>query len=125
MAGTFDANAVDAALDDLLSSATIAWILAASETTYAGANTNALASVALTGADWTKAAGATTGRKATMAAKTGVTPSQLGTGTKMGFGISGSSTFKGCIDLAANCVITDLGGTVDFGSFSLTLPDAV
>lgn len=75
---SFDTSVLDAALDKIATS-TALHICSGSPTTRAAVLSASLATVALTGGDFTKAAGDVDGRKVTVAAKTGVAVTAAGT----------------------------------------------
>lgn len=78
MPALFDPTVQDAALDKIATSVMLR-ICSGTPATRAAAVTNTLASVALTGADFTKSAGNVDGRKTTVAAKSGVSVTASGT----------------------------------------------
>ena len=78
MPALFDSSVQDAALDKIATSVMLR-ICSGTPATRATAVTNTLASVAVTGADFTKAAGNVDGRKTTVAAKSGVSVAATGT----------------------------------------------
>jgi len=78
MPALFDSSVQDAALDKL-ATATALHIVSGTPATRATVLSSSLATVALTGADFAKAAGNIDGRKTTVAAKNGVTVTGTGT----------------------------------------------
>lgn len=78
MPALFDASVQDAALDKIATSVMLR-ICSGTPATRATAVTNTLASVAVAGGDFTKAAGNVDGRKVTVAAKSGVSVAVSGT----------------------------------------------
>lgn len=91
-------------------------------TTYAEAtSTYALADVAMTGGDFTKADAAGGGRQVTVAAKSGITPDANGTGTHVALVQSSGSTLRYVTTCPSQAV--DTGIPVDIGSWKITLAD--
>jgi len=90
-------------------------VCSAQPTTYAEITTYKLAEVAMASGDYTLAAGDTSGRKITMAAKTGVSVATSGTATHVALGNSTGST----LDLVTTCTsqAINTGGTVDIGTW--------
>lgn len=78
MPALFDSSVQDAALDKIATS-TMLRICSGTPATRAAAVTATLASVAVSGADFTKAAGNTDGRKVTVASKSNVSVTASGT----------------------------------------------
>ena len=78
MPALFDPSVQDAALDKIATSVMLR-IVSGTPATRATAVTNTLASVAVSGADFTKAAGNVDGRKVTVAAKSNVSVTVSGT----------------------------------------------
>lgn len=93
----------------------------AEPTTYAEANaTYALADVAMAGGDFTKA-NDTSGRKVTMAAKSGVAIDTSGTATHVALIKTGDTTLR----YVTTCTSQSLtsGGTVDFPAWKINIAD--
>jgi hypothetical protein len=89
--------------------------------TYAAATgANKLADVAMAGGDFTKA-NDTSGRKVTMAAKSGVPIDTGGTATHIALCKSGDSTLR-YITTCTSQVLTG-GGTVDFPAWKINIAD--
>lgn len=86
-------------------------VCSAQPTTYAEITTYKLAEQAMVNGDYTLAAGDTSGRKATVAAKTGISVATSGTATHIALGNSTNST----LDLVTTCTsqAINTGGTVD------------
>lgn len=78
MPALFDSSVQDAALDKIATS-TALHICSGTPTTRAAVLTNSLATVSVSGGDFTKAAGNVDGRKVTVAAKSGVSVTTSGT----------------------------------------------
>jgi hypothetical protein len=78
MTALFDSSVQDAALDKI-ATATNLYICSGTPATRASVLSSALASVALTSGDFSKAAGNVDGRKVTVAAKSGVSVTASGT----------------------------------------------
>lgn len=97
-------------------------VCSAEPTTYTEAtSTYTLATTTLAGGDYTAANGDTSGRKNTIAAKTGVSITGSGTATHVCVTTSASSR----IEFVTTCTSQALtsGGTVDIGSFKIELAD--
>lgn len=120
MAKSVNDLVLDAALDYLSANVTRMTICSAQPTTYTEGNaTYALADVTLSGADFTKAAGDTSGRKTTIGAKTGVAVDVTGTATHVALlNVSGTALLyvTTCTSQAVGA-----GGTVDFGSWKIEI----
>lgn len=119
---------MDAALD-YIATCTIMFACSAQPTTYTEANTlydggaskYKLASVVLSGADFTKADGDSNGRKVTVAQKTGVSVAASATATHVALGISGSSTLV-YVTTCTNQALTS-GNTMTFNSWKIEFGD--
>ncbi len=81
--GKFAADSImDAALDEVINNGKLMTVTAGQPTTYGSAVTqgaNMLAQVAIAAADWTKADGDSSGRKATVSTKSASVPNSVGT----------------------------------------------
>lgn len=112
MAKSVNATVLDAALNLIKNNANQMVVCSAQPTTYAEANaTYKLASVAMAAGDYTLAAGDTSGRKVTMAAKTGISIATSGTATHIAL----IDTVNSVLYLVTTCTSQALntGGTVD------------
>lgn len=112
---------MDAALD-YIATCTIMVACSAQPTTYTQlATTYALADVVLAGGDFTKADDTTSGRKVTIAQKTGVTVDTTGDATHVGLGISASSTLV----YVTTCTTQTLtsGNTMTFPAWKVSIGD--
>lgn len=110
---------LDAALDKI-ASATTQTVCSQQPADRTGAiTTYALADVALTLGDYTKADGTTSGRKTTVASKTGVTVDATGTATHVAL-CDGSALLY--VTTCTNQVLTS-GNTMTFGSWSIEIGD--
>lgn len=118
MAKTVDTNTQDAALNDIKTNANLLVVLSAQATTYAeGFTTFKLASVAVASADFTLAAGDVSGRKVTIAAKSGLAVSVSGTATHIGLLDTTNSRVKHQTTCTSQAINT--GGTVDIPSYKV------
>lgn len=106
----------DAILDqelDIFAAATIFCICSDTPTTYANMTaTYDLATHVVAPADFSKAAGDTSGRKLILAAQNGISVDHSGTATHYGLGISGTSTLL-LVGTLTSQVLT-AGNTVNF-----------
>lgn len=112
MAKSVSTTVLDLALNDIKTNGNAMKVCSTQPTTYAEANaTYMLASVAMATGDYTLAAGDTSGRKVTTAAKNGITISNSGTAAHVAITNSGDSSLK----LVTTCTSQALstGGTVD------------
>lgn len=80
-----------------------------------------LASIAITGGDYTLAAGDTNGRKNTLASPTGASITATGTGNHVAVTLAAGTVLK-AVTTATPQALTS-GGTVDIGSFDHELAD--
>ena len=116
----------DAMLDaafDWLDQANLQVVCSAQPTTYTEAtSTYALADVAMTvNTDYTKANGDTSGRKVTVAAKSGVTVDASGTATHLALVSSGDSTLR-YVTTCTSQVLT-AGNTVNIPAWDVEIAD--
>lgn len=112
MAKSVNTAVLDLALNDIKTNGTKMVVCSAQPTTYAEANaTFMLANVAMSSADYTLAAGDTSGRKVTTGAKTGNTITNSGTATHVAI----IDTVNSVLKLVTTCTSQALstGGTVD------------
>lgn len=102
---------LDAALNDIKNNSDRMVVCSAQPTTYAEVTTYKLAEVAMAAADFTLAAGDTSGRKVTTAAKTGVSITTSGTASHIAL----ASSVRSQLDLVTTCTSQAIstGGTVD------------
>lgn len=111
---------IDAALD-YVGGGDFMVVCSAEPTTYAEANaTYMLAKVPMAGGDFTKA-NDTSGRKVTMAAKSGVSITNGGTATHVAIIKSGDTTLR-YVTTCTSQVLTG-GGTVDFPTWKINIQD--
>jgi hypothetical protein len=112
MAKSVSSTVLDAALNLIKNNANQMVVCSAQPTTYAEANaTFKLASVAMAAGDYTLAAGDTSGRKATMGAKSGLAVATSGTATHIAL----IDTVNSVLYLVTTCTsqAINTGGTVD------------
>ena len=113
---------LDGALDILKNNVTRQTVCSAQPTTYAeGNSTYALADVTLSSSDFTHANGDSSGRKTTVAAKTGVTVDVSGTVTHAALLDVANSRLLYVTTTASQAV--GAGGTVDIGSWKAEISD--
>jgi hypothetical protein len=112
---------LDAALDYIISNADKMVACSAEPGTYAEAtSTYDLADVSMAGGDYTKAAGDTSGRKVTMAQKTGVTINHSGTATHIAL-VKTTTTAALLYVTTCNNLALNSGQTMTFGSWAIEL----
>lgn len=112
---------LDAALDYVAGS-TFAVACSAQPANYAGIAAVALADVALAGGDFTKANGDSSGRKVTVAAKSGVTIDTSGTATHVA--LHDGTTLRYVTTCASLALTAGAGNTVNFPAWKVELADA-
>ena len=112
---------LDAALDYVAGS-TFAVACSAQPANYAGIAAVALADVALTGGDFTKANGDASGRKTTVAAKSGVTIDTSGTATHIA--LHDGTTLRYVTTCTSLALTAGAGNTVNFPAWKIELADA-
>lgn len=116
MAKYTNPNTIDLLLGDIRTNANKMILCTQQPTSFAEANaTYALASVAMTTADYTLANGDVSGRKLTVAAKSGVSVATSGTGTHVALVDTTNSILKEVTTTSSTAVAA--GGTVDIGSW--------
>lgn len=93
----------------------------AMDDTYTTVTTNSLANVSMAGGDFTNAAGDTSGRKVTVAAKTGASITATGTATHVALVNSTGSTVR--YVTTCNSQALTSGGTVNFPSWKVEVLD--
>ena len=114
MAKTANSIIMDAALD-VIATATKQIACSAQPTTYTEANsTYNLASVTMAGGDFTKAAGDTSGRKVTVAAKSGVIIGTSGTATHIALVRVSDSTLLLVTTCTSQALTANGSNTVNF-----------
>lgn len=114
---------IDGALDILVNNADLMTICSAEPTTLTEAVTTfALADVAMSGVDYTKADGDTNGRKVTVGAKADVPVDVTGTGTHVA--LIDATTELLYVTTCASVSLDDTG-TVDFGAWDIEIADPV
>lgn len=112
---------LDAALDHAINNADKIYLFDAYSTDYATINTNKLAEVAVVGGDFTKANGDTSGRKAIVAAKTGVNVTADGNYNHLAIVKSTTSTILAITDGTTKAL--NNGDTVDIPTFDIEVGD--
>lgn len=113
---------LDGALNIIKNNDTRMTACSAQPTTYAEGNaTYALADVTMASGDFTAANGDTSGRKLTVAAKTGVTVDTTGTVTHVAL-LDVTGTALDYVTTTASQAV-GAGGTVDFGSWKIEIAD--
>jgi hypothetical protein len=116
MAKYINPSVLDLALNDIKTNANKLVLCSTQPTTYAEANaTYKLGEVAMASGDYTLANGDTSGRKITVAAKTGVPVSSSGTVTHVALVDTTNSILKFVTTTASTAVAS--GGTCDVGTF--------
>lgn len=116
MAKYINPNVIDLALGDIRTNANKMVACSQQPTSYTEANaTYALASVAMTTADYTLANGDTSGRKITVAAKAAVPVTASGTVTHIALIDTTNSVLKFVTTTPSTAVAS--GGTVDIGTW--------
>jgi hypothetical protein len=117
--------ASDAVLDgllDVVATATAMIACSAQPTTYTEAvTTYALADVVMSGGDFTKANGDVSGRKVTVASKSGVTVDTSGTATHVALVITASSTLLYVTTCTSQALTS--GNTVTFPAWDVEVAD--
>lgn len=93
----------------------------AMDDSYATVTGNSLANVAMVGGDFTNAAGDTSGRKVTVAAKSGVSITATGTATHVALVNSGGTTVRYVTTCTSQALTS--GGTVNFPSWKVEVLD--
>jgi hypothetical protein len=112
MAKSVSTAVLDLALNDIKTNGNGMKVCSAQPTTYAEANaTYMLAAVAMASGDFTLAAGDVSGRKVTMAAKTGISITNSGTATHVAITNSTGSALLLVTTCTSQAINT--GGTVD------------
>lgn len=118
MAKNIPTAVIDLSLDNIRTASDKMVVCSAQPTTYTEANaTFALADVAVADADFTLAAGDTSGRKITVAAKSGVTVDASGTATHIAIIDTVNSLLKAITTCTSQAI--SVGGTVDIPSFKV------
>lgn len=113
MAKNVNTAVLDLALNDIKNNVTRMTATSAQSTTYTEANaTHMLANVTLATGDFTLAAGDVSGRKVTVAAKSGVSITNSGTATHVALLDVTGTTLKLITTCTSQAIST--GGTVDF-----------
>lgn len=113
---------LDAALDYVIANGTRYDLCAGQPLTYAEAtSTNSLGNVALAAGDYTKANGVTSGRRATVAAKSGVSVTTSGTADHVAI-TDGVGELIYVTTLAAAQAVTS-GNTADVGAWDIEIAD--
>lgn len=120
MAKSVAAAVLDLALNDIKTNANKQTVCSAQPTTYAEGNaTFMLANVAMASGDYTLANGDVSGRKVTMAAKSGVSITNSGTATH----VSLVDTVNSALKLVTTCTsqAISVGGTVDIPTWKFEI----
>lgn len=117
----------DATMDktaDDIAGANLQILCSAEPTTYTEAfTTYKLASIAMSGGDFSKADGSPNGRTLTVAAKTGATVHTNGDGTHVALVNTTASSLRNVTVCAS--VTVNTAGTANFGSYSVRFADPV
>lgn len=114
---------MDGALD-VIATSTRQIACSAQPTTYTEANaTYALADVTMAGGDFTKANGDTSGRKVTMAAKTGVLIDTTGTATHVALVRVSDSTLIEVTTCTSQALTANGSNTVNFPAWDIEIAD--
>lgn len=122
MAKSVHSDVLDGALNIIKNNCTRMVACSAQPTTYAEANaTYALANVTMTGTDFTLAAGAVSGRKATVAQKTGV--SVVTSGTANHVALLDVTNSKLLYVTTATAQALTSGNTMTFNSWTVEIAD--
>lgn len=116
---------MDAALD-VIATATRQIACSAQPTTYTEANsTYALADVTMAGGDYTKANGDTSGRKVTMAAKSGVLIDTSGTATHVALVRVSDTTLLYVTTCTSQALTANGSNTVSFPAWDVEIADPI
>ena len=118
MAKFVQASVLDGALN-IVAGATRMVALSGQPATYAAADTGRLAEAALTGADFALAAGDVSGRKVSVAAKSGLTVVTAGTADHIALLNAATSTLLYVTTCPAQAL--PAGGTVSIGAWSVEI----
>ena len=122
MAKSVHDDVLDGALNIIKNNCTRQVLCSAQPTTYTEGNaTYALADVTMASGDFTAANGDTSGRKLTVAAKTGVTVDTSGTGTHIALLDVANSKLLYVTTTTSTAVAA--AGTVDMGSWKIEIAD--
>lgn len=122
MAKSVHDDVLDGALNVIKTNCTRQVLCSAQPTTYTEGNaTYALADVTMASGDFTAANGDTSGRKLTVAAKTGVTVDASGTGTHIAL-LDVANTKLLYVTTTASTAVA-AAGTVDMGSWKIEIAD--
>jgi len=123
MAKELHDNVLDAALDHIASNGTKVTVCGTEPTTYAEANaTYMLANVTVDGADFTGPVnGDTSGRKITLNAQSGITPSSAGTGNWVT--ILDVTNTAMLVKTSCPAKAFDTGDTIDIAAFDVEIAD--
>ena len=122
MAKTVHDDVLDGALNIIKNNCTRMTICSAQPTTYAEGNaTYALADVTMASGDFTAANGDSSGRKLTVAAKTGVAVDTTGTANHVALLDVTNSKLLYVTTCTSQAV--GAGGTVDFGTWKIEIAD--
>jgi hypothetical protein len=113
---------IDAMLDYIAGATAMHAISAyAADDTYATVTGNSLADVVMAGGDFTKAAGDTSGRKVTVAAKSGVNVDVTGTATHVALVNTAGTTVRYVTTCTSQALTS--GNTVNFPSWKVEVND--
>lgn len=116
-------NVLDDGLNHIKNNVDLMVMCSAEPTNYTEAfTTYKLASVAMTGTDFTLADGDTSGRKITVAAKSAVAVTANGTGTHVALVDTGTNELTHVTSLAASKAVTT-SDTVDFPAYDEEIAD--
>lgn len=113
-------NTIDAELDYIALSDTL-YVCSGEPANYAGIAAVTLASVAIDGADFTKADAAGGGRQVTVGAQTGVSVSTSGTATHIVLGRVADTTYRYATTCTSQALVS--GNTVNVPAWVITVGD--
>ena len=116
-------DVLDGALNVVKAAATRMVALAAQPADYAAANAGKLAEAIMASGDFTLAVGDVNGRKAIVAAKSGLSVIAAGTANHVALVDPGTSRLIYVTTCPAQAVVT--GGTVDFAAWDIEMGDPV
>lgn len=120
MAKSVSSNVLDAALDYIIANGITMYACSGEPANYDGIAAVALADVALTGDDYTKASNGDGGRKVTIAEKTGVTIDASGTATHIALAKTTATTQLIYVTTCTSLYLT-AAQTMTFGTWYIEL----
>jgi len=113
---------LDAALNYIKTNGDVMYACSGEPANYAGVAAVALADVAMASGDYTVADGSTSGRKVTMAEKSGVTIDASGTATHIAI-VKSAATATLLYVTTCNSLYLTAGQTMTFGSWAIEIRD--